>query len=161
MQALVIYDSKFGHTEQLAKAIGEVLATKYASRVAPVAEAGPLAGAGVDLLVVGGPTHAHGMSAPMRELLAGIERGSLAGVAAAAFDTRFQMARWLSGSAAGAIARRLRHAGCRPVAPPESFFVARTENNPLLPGELERATDWAKTLLAAGRQAEARPLAKS
>jgi len=158
MQALVIFDSKFGHTEQLARAIAEALSAAYTTRVVRAGESAPLTEAGADLLVVGGPTHAHGLSEPLRQVLTGLERGSLKGVAVATFDTRFQMPRWLSGSAAGVIARRLHRAGCRPVAEPESFFVARTNDCPLLPGELERATGWAQTLLPAGQPAEPQPL---
>jgi hypothetical protein len=102
-----------------------------------------------DLLIVGGPTHGHGASNPMKLLMSGIERQALSGRFAAAFDTRFKMARWLSGSAAGVIARRLEKAGCTVVVPPESFFVARTSEGPLLEGELDRARTWARALLAA------------
>ena len=81
--------------------------------------------AGVDLLLVGGPTHAHGASAPLKEALRALPRGSLAGMRAATFDTRFRMSRLLTGSAAAAAASLLRRAGARTVAPPESFFVTR------------------------------------
>src|SRR4051794_4855629 len=125
MQALVLYDSKFGHTEQLARAIGDALGREYTARVFPVTHAPPFTRQGIDLLVIGGPTHAHGMSAPMKALLSELHRGDLAGVVAATFDTRFHMARLLSGSAARSIAQRLERAGCRMLAPPESFFVER------------------------------------
>lgn len=148
MKALVVYDSKFGNTKQVAQAIADTLAERYTVQVIPAPEAGPLP-ADVDLLVLGGPTHAHGLSVPLRALLAGVSRGSLRGVPAATFDTRFQMSRWLSGSAARVAARRLRRARCVLVVPPESFFVARAQEGPLLPGELERAGAWARGLLAA------------
>jgi flavorubredoxin len=147
MKALVVYDTKFGNTKQVAQAIGDVLAEGFEVQVIPAAEAAPLPRE-IDLLVVGGPTHAHGLSAPMKALLGGVERGALAGVPATAFDTRFRMPVWLSGSAAQVIAKRLRRAGCREVHPPESFFVAREGSNPPLPGELERAGAWARAVLA-------------
>ena len=147
MSALVVYDSMFGNTRQVAQAIGEALAERFAVQVIPAAEAVPLP-ADIDLLV-GGPTQAHGARPGMKALLATVTRGAIEGVRVAAFDTRFQMPRWLSGSAAGVIAGRLRRTGCEIVAPPESFFVARAQEGPLLPGELERASAWARTLVAA------------
>jgi hypothetical protein len=46
---------------------------------------------------------------------------------AAAFDTRFGKPRWLTGSSALRIARRLRRSGWLLVAPPECFFVIHAE----------------------------------
>jgi len=59
---------------------------------------------------------------------------------AAAFDTRFDRLRLLTGSAAKGIARRLEHQGYRMVAPPESFLV--TNENELVEGQLEHAERW-------------------
>src|SRR3569832_929249 len=99
MDAMIVYDTRFGNTKKVADTIGELLRQRYAVRVLPITEAEPVP-AGIDLLLVGGPTHAHGVSAEMNEFLATIERDSERGVAAAAFDTRFKMPRLLSGSAA-------------------------------------------------------------
>lgn len=148
MKALVVYDSKFGNTKQIAEAIGDVFAERFAVQVLPAAEAAPLP-KDIDLLVIGGPTHGHGMSEGMKALTAGIQDRALDGMPAAAFDTRYKMPRWLSGSAAQGIAKRLRRAGCREVLPPESFFVKRTAAGPLLPGELEEARAWARAVRAA------------
>jgi flavodoxin len=142
----VVYDSKFGNTRTIAQAIGDTLAERFQVQVIPTAEAAPLP-ADVDLLIIGGPTHAHGASEGMKALLDTLGRGALKGVPAAAFDTRFKMARWLSGSAAMVIARRLRAAGCTPALPPESFFVTRDKEPGMLPGEMERARFWAHALL--------------
>jgi flavodoxin I len=149
MRASVIYDSLYGHTRQIADVIGEVLADRYSVSVLP---ATPFTLAGVegsDLLVIGGPTHGHGMSAPLQQLLSGLGRGSLIGVPAATFDTRIAGPCWLWGSAAAAIAERLQCAGCRLVLPRESFLVGLRKESPLRPGELERAADWARRLLTA------------
>jgi flavodoxin len=148
MKSCVVYDSKFGNTRKVAQAIGDELAAAGAVQVIPAAEATPLP-ADVDLLIIGGPTHAHGASAGMKALLNALGSGSLEGVPAAAFDTRFHVARWLSGSAAGVIAKRLRGAGCELVMPPESFFVSRDEEPVLLSGECDRARSWVRAVLSA------------
>jgi flavodoxin len=150
MKALVVYDSRFGNTQQIAHVIGEVVGKEYLVQVIPAAEAVPVPG-DLDLLIIGGPTHAHSASEGMKALLGTLRPLALNGVQAAAFDTRFQMARWLSGSAALVIGKRLRQAGCTMVVEPESFFVERGQEGPLLPGELERARSWAENVVAASR----------
>src|SRR4051794_16604012 len=62
MDALVVYESMYGNTHEVAEAIGRGLAKECAVRVVPVSEATSSLVASVDLLVVGGPTHVHGLS---------------------------------------------------------------------------------------------------
>jgi hypothetical protein len=45
------------------------------------------------------------------------------------------------------MARQLRSRGVEPIVPPESFFVkAMKKEGPLLAGEVEQATTWARML---------------
>ena len=62
MRAVVVYESMYGNTHQIADAIGAGLEAAFDVRVVPVSHAGPEVIADADLVVVGGPTHAHGMS---------------------------------------------------------------------------------------------------
>ena len=62
MRAVVVYESMYGNTHLVADAIGAGLRPAFDVTVVPVAEAGPAVLAGADLVVVGGPTHVHGMS---------------------------------------------------------------------------------------------------
>ena len=62
MRAVVVYESMYGNTHLVADAIGAGLGTAYDVSVVPVSHAGPEVVAGAGLVVVGGPTHAHGMS---------------------------------------------------------------------------------------------------
>ena len=132
--------------------------------VGSVSTVSPAETGAVDLLLVGGPTHAHGISRAstrkvgatdekntyagpttepgLREWLAALPLGR--GRGAAAFDTRFDKPVLLTGSAAKGIARRLEHLGFRVIVEPESFLV--TTENRLKDGEIERATAWAKVL---------------
>ncbi|MCK2216122.1 flavodoxin domain-containing protein [Actinomadura sp. ATCC 31491] len=167
MHALVVYESMFGNTKAIAEAIAEGLAGGMRAEVAEVASAPVVVGEDVCLLVVGGPTHAFGLSrvstrqsaaeqakgAPLvsqgrgvREWL-GALRTSSATLGAAAFDTRVAKPR-MPGSAARAVARRLRRAGVRLAGPAQSFYVDGVRG-PLLPGELERAREWGESLAAA------------
>ncbi|MEU8365288.1 flavodoxin [Nonomuraea sp. NPDC048882] len=165
MDALVVYESMFGNTEEIAKAVAEGLSTRLRTEVAEAGRAPGAVGAEVGLLVVGGPTHAFAMSRAstrrsaaqqatrplvsagngVREWLATL-RTSSAGLRSAAFDTRVAKPR-MPGSAARGIARRLRRLGVRVVAPAQSFYVTGTEG-PLVEGELERARKWGESLAA-------------
>lgn len=156
MDALIVYDSSYGNTEQVAHAIAQGLGEHYSVRVVAAAQAALLAGEAAQLLIVGGPTQERHLSPGLRAMLEGLPRRSLQGVQAVTFDTRYRMARSLSGSAAREAARRLRRTGCRLAAPPESFFMGkdvppegqkrRHALERLEPGELERARQWARRL---------------
>jgi flavodoxin len=156
MQTVLIYDSQFGNTEQIARAIAVGLGEYGAVEVVAAWEALARTPGPADLLLVGGPTQRHGMSQTLRAFLDRLPRGSLATTKAATFDTRYHMAALLSGSAAGQAAGQLRRTGCRLVAAPESFFVERDRppgneqrrhgQERLEPGELARATEWGRSL---------------
>jgi flavodoxin len=148
MDALVIYDTRFDNTRQVAEAIAAGLDEGYDVTVTPVAGMTAIPES-IDLLVVGGPTHAHGQSHEMRDFLDSLPRGALHGVPALAFDTRYRMSRLLTGSAALRIAKKLEQLGARLAAPPESFFVTRDTPPHLEDGELERARVWATGVVAA------------
>ena len=88
MRAVVVYESMYGNTHLVADAIGAGLSTALNVSVVPVSQA-VLADA--SLVVVGGPTHVHGMSraatrkaavqdgAPAREPAAGDHQGTRVG----------------------------------------------------------------------------------
>jgi flavodoxin len=154
MKSLVVYESGYGNTERLARAIAEALHEHGEARVAPVGGVSELRAGEVDLLVVGAPTQLHGLPDGMREMLEGVPKGKLRGVRALAFDTRYHGPRLIRGSAARDIAGLLRNLGCRLLASPESFFV-KGEEGPLEPGEEYRAQAW--VLHALGRPEEAIP----
>ena len=148
MNTLIMYDSTFGNTEHLARAIADGLADYGTVRLLRVPEDAVFERGDADVLIVGGPTQRHGTSQAMRAFLESMPRRTLHGLAAAAFDTRYHMAAWKSGSAADRIASRLKRAGATLLVPTESFFVAQRED-PLEPGELERAVQWAEQVYAA------------
>ncbi len=145
MNTLIIYDSTFGNTAQLAQARADKLGEYGAARIALANEVGLTEMKDIDLLLVGGPTQQHGMSPNMKILLKSFPRRSLQSVYAGTFDTRYHMSAWKSGSAAHEIASRLKRTGVSLVAEPESFFVAEREG-PLEEGEIERAARWAEEI---------------
>ena len=177
MNAIVVYESVYGNTRAVAEAIADGLGG------APIMTPAEMvtSPSWPDLLVVGGPTHAHGMASArsrqaaleaaqdgsavtatatepaLRDWLA--ELPDMPGARAAAFDTRVSKSRWLTGAASHGIARRLRHHGYQ-VVDAASFLVSESEG-PLVEGELDRARGWAADLAAsvstAGADAEMGP----
>ncbi len=143
MSVLVIYDSRFGNTEQVARTIAAELGPASDVRIVRAGEMSPLELDEVDLLVVGAPTEHHGTPPVVRHLLEDVRGGTLAGVEAVAFDTRLHHAKWRTGSAASTIADDLRQLGCELLVPPESFFV-EGRGGPLEDAELDRARTWAR-----------------
>ena len=64
MRIVVVYESMFGNTHDLADAIAMALAPAHEVTTVPVGSANPHTLDGADLVLVGGPTHAHGESWP-------------------------------------------------------------------------------------------------
>jgi hypothetical protein len=168
MRVVIIYESMFGNTRAVADAIGRGLGSGNEAITVPVAQARPELLDGADLVVVGGPTHVHGMSRAatrkgaaemagkpdsgltlepgaesvgLRDWFAGLGHVT---TAAAAFDTRIGGLAMFTGQASKGIARLLRRHGLHLVARPESFLI--TKSNHLRAGEEERARDWGRLL---------------
>lgn len=176
MRAVVVYESMYGNTHLVAEAIGAGLGTAFDVTVVPVSQAGQAVLAGADLVVVGGPTHVHGMSRESTRKAAvetadkpdsglkaepdalgpGLREwfGSLGQyqAKAAAFDTRMQGPAAFTGRASKRVERLLRAHGFDVVTEPESFLV--TKQNRLVPGESDRAREWGTRLAAITGRAE-------
>ena len=170
MRAVIIYESMFGNTHLIADAIARGLAPGNEVTVVPVARARRELLDRVDLMVVGGPTHVHGMShANTRKSAAeqankpgsaltldanadgpGLRDwfGSLGRMStrAAAFDTRLGAPAMFTGQASKSIARLLKRHGLSVISEAESFLV--TKDNQLQPGEEDRAQEWGRELAA-------------
>jgi hypothetical protein len=168
MKAVVVYESMYGNTHHVATAIGDGLSSAGDVAVVPVDEATPAVLESADLLIVGGPTHVHGMSRASTRKAAmeaaekddsGLELdpdaegpglrdwfadlGQLS-THAAAFDTRMHGPAALTGRASKGIAKQLRHHGASMVLEPESFIV--TKDNHLELDEEQRARAWGAAL---------------
>lgn len=143
MNALVVYESRYGNTAEVARAIAAALEAHGSARLVEAADPTAFDVGGVDLLVVGGPTEGHGVSKTLRARLAGLPPDALVGVVAAAFDTRLTWPAFLAGSAAKGVAKMLRRLGAQVVVPPQSFLVTGAEPHGVAGGEIERARAWA------------------
>ena len=88
LKALVVYDSEFGNTEIVARAIGEVLGSEGEVEVRRVGDVQPEEFMGLDVLVVGSPTQQFNPTKATSTFLKGIPKNGLSGTRVAAFDTR-------------------------------------------------------------------------
>jgi hypothetical protein len=161
MKSLVVYESWFGNTRLIAERIADALGEEGEVELVSVDEPLPSL-LHVDLVVLGAPTHVHGLSSARSRQGAIDQQGGAGeiGIGArgwidelplcggprfAVFDTRAHKPELLVGSAAHGMARRVRHRGYRLAADPESFFVHGTPG-PLEEGEPDRAEEWGRTL---------------
>jgi len=149
MKAQVVYCSHKGNTRQIAEQIGETLRIHGDVEVIEVTKAPVPPPDDLTLLVVGGPTEGHGMTPEIHDYLERIGLRWAMARAAAAFDTRLDWPRLLSGSAADQIANRLAALGAKVIGTPGSFLVTMAPK--LEPGELQRAAEWAEDLAQAVR----------
>lgn len=168
MRSVVVYESMYGNTRAVADAIGRGLGQAGEVVVVPVGRAGGEVIDGADLVVVGGPTHAHGMTrvSTRKAAVQGAGKpGSTLPVDpdaegpglrewfsalgtfhahAAAFDTRIAGPAAFTGRASKGISRSLRHHGFGEVVEPESFLVDKESH--LKAGEEARAQEWGRRL---------------
>ena len=146
METLIVFDSTYGNTEKIAKAIYDAITGEV--KVIRASIANPAELEMIDLLVVGSPTLGGRPTPAIQEYLAGIPELAIKGKKVAAFDTRYstRMVK-IFGFAADRISESLKVKGATIVSSPMGFFV-KGKKGPLREGELERAAEWAKQIVA-------------
>src|SRR5580765_7458511 len=134
VKAVIVFESMFGNTRTIAESIGEGMRKEFDVTVVAVHDATPDVVEEADVVIVGAPTHIHGL--PGRRSRQGatavaakegselvlephttetglrewfVQLGAGEGRFAAAFDTRGKGPAFLTGRASHGIARRLRH----------------------------------------------------
>jgi hypothetical protein len=159
MKALVVYESHWGNTAAVARAVAEGIGE--GTTALSTGEADAAAVPGLDLLVVGAPVLGFRLAneqmyktmrsqpskgkppdlshPPVRVWLRSVPSGASA---VAAFDTRV---RGPFGKAAPAILKLLTQRGYRSLTGPAGFLVKGTQG-PMREGELDRARDWGREL---------------
>lgn len=135
MKAIVIFDSKFGNTEKVARALALGLKDGGIETDCMRFDQVPPDGFRTsDLIAIGGPTQNRKVSAPLDRWLQGLSNSDLAGKQGFAFDTRYRSR--FAGSAAKGIEARMQSLAMRVVLPPASAIVLGNQG-PLEPGSEE------------------------
>ena len=163
MHAVVVYESFWGNTAAVARAIAEGIGPEAAAMTTE--EATPEVISSADLVVVGAPVLGFRLATDaVREGLARESAPAPADTAhqlmrvwldalpeshaaMAAFETRF---RFSPGGATGTIVNEMKSAGYRPIAKEQKFLVTG-KYGPLKAGELQRARQWGAALATAAQ----------
>jgi hypothetical protein len=179
LNILIVYESMFGTTRHVAESIESgarsVVGNHVTVTLRRVSEVLPDDLMDTDVLVIGGPTHAHSMSRPesraeaakwaadparqltlepdatfdgVREFLRTLHPTDADFIA---FDTRVDAPEMFTGSAARAIRKRITRKGLEALLPPQSFLVDKEGH--LIEGEERRAEELGRELIAAARRA--------
>jgi flavodoxin len=156
MKVLILFESFFGNTKKVARAIGDCLSARAEVQVVRVNDVQPDQLKGLNLLIVGSPTRGFRPGEATQRFLANLPTDSLKDIKAAAFDTRIdpngvtsKMLKFLVksfGYADKALVSGLEKKGASMVSTGQGFIVKGSEG-PFKEDELERAAEWAKTLL--------------
>jgi flavodoxin len=162
MKAIVVYESLWGNTAAVARAIAEGIGPEAAAFATDEVPEADLTAA--DLVVAGSPVF--GFSLPSENMRRNILSSETDGPApdlshpslrswlwslpsgkgfCAAFETRIW---WSPRGATGTIEKKLAERGYRRLVRGEKFVV-RDKYGPLRDGELERAREWGRTLRTA------------
>ncbi len=159
MKGLIVYESFFGNTEQVARAVGSGIGAGAEIEVMKIGDVKPEHLKGLGLLIVGSPTRQFRPTAGVKAFFEGLSGGALNGVKVAAFDTGIALSDMPSAIlqffykigigryAAPIVADLLKKYGGALVIPAEGFYVEKAEG-PMKPGELERAAEWGKKIAA-------------
>jgi len=151
MDALIVYDTLYGNTGQIAEAMKEAIARKHQAKIIKAAEAKLADLDGMDLLFVGSPTHGGQPTEAVKAFLAAIPANVLDRMQVAAFDTSMTkdnesgFVKFIInffGFASSRISKTLTGKGAQVVSA-ETFLVVDKEG-PLVGGEIERSKAWAK-----------------
>lgn len=155
MKILIVFDSLYGNTEKVARAVAEGFSSRDRVEVVPVKEATYEKMRGIELLVVGSPTQGGRPTKAVQQFLDEMmTRDLLKEMKVAVFDTglrsgdlNFALKLLVKtiGYAASKMARTVTKKGGKPVMAWQGFFV-KGKSGPLLDGELERAREWAAHL---------------
>jgi flavorubredoxin len=139
-KAIVVYDSIYGNTEKVARALAQGLENSGTVKAevirADIADATRISD--YDMIIIGAPTHAWKPSQKAREFLGRLDASSLRGKKGFAFDTKYRSR--LAGSAAKKIQSTLSKLGAEIVTDSVSAIVTGSEG-PLEKGTEEKFTD--------------------
>ncbi len=153
MKTLIVYFSKFGNTRRIAQAMAATFKQAGDTHAVSIEQLTAAELEGIDLVVMGSPTHGFTVPEAVRSALAVLPSGILAGKSVVAFDTTVRPWPLRLFRAAPKLLRQLSQLGGKPVAQPETFFVRTRstqgtgERDLLLEGQIDRAKDWAHGIL--------------
>lgn len=156
MKIMVVYDSFFGNTKQVAVAMGEVLKQSHDCNVLHVGQCSVDELEKSELIIIGSPTRGFEPTKPIVNLMKTIIGSSRITAAVATFDTRMDVKAVNNfvltflekrrGNAGTTFKKMAERTGRKLLVEPEGFIVLESEG-PMKDGEIDRAGEWAKSLV--------------
>lgn len=129
-KAIVVYDTRFGNTEEIARALALGVEKQGVEVDCVKVDEVDIDGlVEYDLLAIGGPTHMAGISQPMKEFLEEVKTVDIRGKKGFCFDTRNQsrLNRFDLNSAARRIEKKMKRMKVKMIKPRESAIVEGRE----------------------------------
>ncbi len=155
MKSIVLFDSLYGNTKEIAKTISNELTKSSDTKLLSAQEISLDDLKNIDLLIVGSPTHGGTMKISLLEFLKQIPQDMIKGVKIATFDTRFlekdlnfalKLLVKTIGYASPKIQKLLISKGGEPITKPMGFIVKGKEG-PLAEKELEKSIEWIQQIV--------------
>ena len=163
MKVLVVFDSYFGNTEEIGKAIAKPISNAETKRTKDISHSDL---PGYELIIFGSPTRGFRPTEDILKLVKSIPKKGLAGIKVAVFDTRIDLETInsnflrkfvdMGGYAAPTLKKMLCRKGAESIIEPEGFYVMDTEG-PLKDKELERAENWGSKVMESFHQLNYKP----
>lgn len=157
MKTLILYESFFGNTEEIAKIIFEIVNNEHQTYIKNVEEIDHSFLNDIDLLIAGSPTRAFNPTEKFVNFIKLLDSNALSGIKYAAFDTRIdkpdidskflRIAVSFAGYAAKPISKLLKSKGGSEIIEPMGFFV-KGEKGPLKEREKMKAEKWTREILS-------------
>jgi flavodoxin len=145
VKVLIVYDSKWGNTESIAKAVAAGIGKN--ARFVKVNDLDTIKTESMDLLIIGSPVIGGKPTKAIQEYMKKLSQTLDKNIRVATFDTRMTMKLAQKfGFAAVRVAEEFKENGNTLIAEPMGFIVVG-QKGPLAEGELERATQWGKDLM--------------
>ena len=143
LKVVIIYDTWYGNTARAAEAIGEGMKEAGLQvELRRVKDVKPEDVTAFDVIVMGSPTHAGGMSEDMRSFVTALKRLTLEGKKGATFDTRYV------GEEVGAavvMEMAMMELGVDVVVPGSPFRVEGPQG-PIVEGELAKCKEFGQAI---------------
>lgn len=155
MKTLIVYDSVFGNTMEIAKAIASGAIEKDKINIIKISDFSVERLIDIQLLIVGSPTRGFRPTKAISEFLKTLPSDKMNNIKIATFDTRIDLEtiknkffRFLVDNkyAAKPISKALIKKGGKLISEPQGFLVS-SEQGPLKKGEIERAAEWGKQII--------------
>ncbi len=145
MTSLIVFDSFIGDTKLIAYAVSDAL-TDFGEVIVKKTDEETIIDVNVaDILIIGSPTYHRKPSGMVMQFVSELRKNNGNDLPFVSFDTRYNTASWMTGSASKWISKKLGKKNYKLLLPPESFFINRYNQN-LEEYESRRASKWGQQI---------------